>query len=67
MIKDTIGRVRPEAGALARLLLALAAWRRRAMRRRKRGVDCLSDHMRRDIGFPRWEPERHMTDWLYRG
>jgi uncharacterized protein YjiS (DUF1127 family) len=67
MIRDSIAQVRPDAGALTRLLRALAAWRRRAVRRRKRHVQGLSDHLRQDIGFTRREPERHVTGWLYRG
>ncbi len=48
MIKESVAHVRPGAGALA-LLLALAAWRKRAARRR-RHIDGLSDHMLKDIG-----------------
>ena len=52
MIKESVAHVRPGAGALALLLLALAAWRRR-MARRRRHIDGLSDHMLKDIGTSR--------------
>lgn len=73
MIKDAIGRIQPGAGALTRLLLAFSAWRRRAVRQRPRAtIDCLNDRMLQDVGlacwgFARWEAERQVTDWLYRG
>jgi uncharacterized protein YjiS (DUF1127 family) len=67
MIKDSIAQVRPAAGGLTRLLRALAAWRRRPARRRRRHVDCLGDHLRKDVGLAPWEPERRATGRLYRG
>jgi uncharacterized protein YjiS (DUF1127 family) len=67
MIRDSIAQVRPDPGPLMRLLLAFVAWRRRAARRQRREADRLSDHLRKDIGFSRWDPERQVTDWLYRG
>ena len=72
MIKESIAHMRPGAGALTRLVLALAAWRRRGTERRRarlgqRHTDRLSDHMWKDIGFSRGDPERHVADWLHRG
>jgi hypothetical protein len=52
MIKDAIAENRPRPDAVARLLRALAGWRKRAARRRRR-TDGLSDHLRRDVGLPR--------------
>jgi hypothetical protein len=53
LIKDGIGHVPPGAVALTRLLPALVVWRRRAVRRRKRGIDGLSGHLLRDVGLHR--------------
>ena len=72
MIKESTAHVRPGTSALVRLVLALAAWRKRAAERRRarlgqRHTDRLSDHMWKDIGFSRGDPERHVAHWLYRG